>query len=98
MIRYLSFWNCILEGTDKSELVYRLNLRFQALLPECPGLLRTQVMLTRPGSTHELLVCLDFFDQRALDAYQFNPRHLSLRAETGYLLTDHTFVTVDLPD
>ncbi len=46
MIRYLSFWNCILEGTDKSELVYRLNLRFQALLPDCPGLLRD------PGHAH----------------------------------------------
>ena len=98
MIRYLSFWNCLVPDPDKSELAYRLNLRFQALIPVCPGLLRTQVTLTRPGSTHELLVCLEFSDQDALDVYHFNGRHLSLRAETGRLLTDHVFVTVEIPE
>lgn len=98
MIRYLSFWNCALEGTEKAELVCRLSLRFRALMPHCPGLLGTQVLLSRPGSTHEILVCLDFSNQASLDAYQFNPRHLSLRAETGHLLTDHAFVTVEIPE
>lgn len=98
MIRYFSFWNCLLSGDDKSELACRLNLRFKALIPNCPGLLRTEVTLTRPGSTHELLICLEFSDQDALDAYHFNARHLSLQAETGYLLTDHVFVMVEIPE
>lgn len=98
MIRHLSFWNCVLEEPEKAELVYRLDLRFRALIPYCPGLLRTHVMHTRPGSTHDILVCLEFSDQAALDTYQFNSRHLSLRAETGHLLTDHAFVTVEIPE
>ena len=61
------------------------------------SLLEVQVEPTLPGSTHDIALLCTFSDRAALDAYQFNPRHLSLRAEIAYQLRDRVCADVELP-
>lgn len=97
MIRRILFWKYGPAVSDKNNLVETLRFRFQELKAACPGLLEVQVEPTLPGSTHDIALLCTFSDRPALDAYQFNPRHLSLRAEIAYQLRDRVCADVELP-
>lgn len=88
MIRHTVFWKFSPDVIDPEEQVEAMRLRFRALKSSCPGFLDVFVEPTLPGSTHDLVISCLFTDQEALDAYQFHPGRLALRAESTRFLTD----------
>ena len=96
MVRHMLLWNCSPSVHDRSLFLDTLRQKIGEVQASCPGFLRFQLDLALPGSTHDIGFYCEFADRAALDAYQFSPKHLAFKAQTGDLLTDRACADLEV--
>ena len=82
MIKHIVMWRLkeIAHGNDLLTNATLIKEKLEALQGRVPGMTLLEVGLdfSRSESSGDVVLCSEFIDRKALDAYQISPEHLAL--------------------
>lgn len=81
MIRHIVFWNLCdeAEGADKYKNAAIIKTSLESLVGKIDGLKRAEVNMNYNPNGFDLCFFSEFTDKKALELYQINPLHMSVK-------------------
>jgi hypothetical protein len=87
MIKHIVIWKLkdFAEGADRAANAVKMKAKLDACAKLVPGILKFETALAQPGleATYDIVLCSEFADKAALDAYQDHPDHVAIKPFIG---------------
>ncbi len=87
MIKHIVMWKLKdhAEGADKAANIARMKALLESCRDLVPGMGALEVGVATAGleATYDVVLCSEFVDAAALDAYQHHPHHVAMKPFIG---------------